>query len=147
MPTKRLKGSKVLVKLPFGSTVKASGTGKSKVYGKSQYILLHPKVAKELGFDIVTDRSQSVTFKTASGTSTVQRPVNSGSTRRGSCRLYFQTEKTIDSIKFKSVSVPMPTGAKVIDFINYFTSGKGKSIKLDKLVTPDGKTHSLNDGK
>lgn len=145
---KRLKGSKVLVKLPFGTTTaatKASGSKKGKP-GKSQLVLMHPKVAKELKFTVVTNRSQSVTFKTASGNVTVNRIVSRGCSRRKSCQLFFETEKTIDGIKFKSVNVQMPSGTTVIDFVNYFTTGGGKTLKLAKLITPDGKTHSLSDG-
>lgn len=145
---KRLKGSKVLVKLPFGTTTaatKATGSKKAKP-GKSQLIMIHPKIAKELKFTVVTDRSQSVSFKTAAGTATVNRIVSRGCSRRKSCKLFFDGEKTIDGLKFKSVNVQMPSGTTVLDFVTYFTTGGGKTLKLAKLITPDGKTHSLSDG-
>ena len=130
------KGSRVLIKLPFGTT--KNGTGGKP--GKSQLIMLKSGVAKELGFKpVVQMPTQKVTFKTAAGSRTVTRLVQ-GSYRRKSVKLIFESPKTIagSTGTYKSVSLPMPSGVVLNDIVQYFHKGAGKSKGVIALVTADG---------
>lgn len=130
------KGSRVLIKLPFGRTV-APKNGKG---GKSQLIMLKAGVAKVLGFKPVTTMpSQKVTFKTAAGSRTTTR-ISQGSYRRKSVKLIFESPKSISgsSGTYKTVSLPVPNGVLISDIVNYFHKGAGKSKGVIALVTSDG---------
>lgn len=139
MATKRgpTKGSRVLVELPFGKTVK----GKNGKGGKSKLIMLKQGVAKELGFKPVTTLPvQTVTMKTAAGSRTVKR-LSQGSYRRKSVKLIFESPKTIagSTGSYKTVSLPMPSGVTLNDIVQYFHKGAGKSKGVIALISPDGK--------
>lgn len=128
------KGSRVLVKLPFGRTT----TGKNP---KGQLVLVKQGVAKELGFTPVKQLpTKQVTFKTAAGSRTVTR-ISQGSFKRKSVKLIFEKPRSIFGSKgtYKTVSLPMPSGVTVNDIVKYFHTGAGKSKNVIALVTPDGK--------
>jgi hypothetical protein len=132
------KGARVLVKLPFGRTVAASG----KKAGKSQLVKVKENVAKELGFKpITTLPTKSVTFKTASGSATVKRVSATGSYRRKSVTLLFNKAKTVGKSPgtYKSVALPLGSGCTVTDAIVYFQKN-GKSKGIVGIRTPDGVT-------
>lgn len=128
------KGSRVLVKLPFGRTK----TGKN---GKSQLILIKQGVAKELGFQVVKQLpKKTVEMKTAAGNRKVTR-LSQGSYKRKSVKLVFEKPRAIAGSKgtYKTVSLPMPSGVTIVDIVQYFHTGAGKSKNVIALITPDGK--------
>jgi len=129
------KGSRILVKLPFGSE-KTSG-GKLA----SQLIEVKQGVARVLGFEpIRVLPTKTVTFKTARGTARSTR-FGRGSWRRRSVKLIFKAPKTITGSTgtYKTVSLPLPSGVTLDDVIKYFHTGAGKSKGVIALVSPDGK--------
>ena len=137
MATKRgpTKGSRILVKLPFGRA-KTGGVHKA-----SQYISIKQGVATILGFKPVTNvPTQKVKYKTAKGTATVTRRIE-GSYRQRSVRLIFSAPKSIKGSKgtFKSVSMPVPSGVTLDDIVKYFHVGAGKSKGVIGMITPAGK--------
>jgi hypothetical protein len=132
------KGSRILVKLPFGRTVAAKG----KTPGKSQLVKVKENVAKELGFAAVKAlETKSVQFKTAKGTATVKRISSVGSYRRKSVILLFKDAKKIGNSPglYKSVSLPLGSGCTVTDAIVYFQKN-GKAKGVVGIRTPDGVT-------
>lgn len=129
------KGSRVLVKLPFAA-LKTGGGEKA-----GQLISIKQGVAKLLGFKPLTKApTVKVKFKTAKGTATVTRLLQ-GSYKRRSVKLIFATPQVIIGSrgKFKSVSLPLCSGATIAGAVAYFQVGAGKDKKVIALVTPDGK--------
>lgn len=129
------KGSRILVKLPFGRD-KTSG-GKPA----SQLIEIKQGVANILGFDPVkTLPVKSVKFKTARGFANAPR-YGRGSYKRRSVKLIFKAPKTIKGSngKYKTVSLPLPSGVTLDDVIKYFHTGAGKNKGVIAMVSPDGK--------
>lgn len=136
------KGSRVLVKLPFASA--KNGGGKKA----GQLVLIKQGVAKLLDFKPVAKAPVvKVKFKTASGTATVDRLVQ-GSYRQRSVKLIFSTPQTIvgSQGRFKSVSLPLCSGATIADVVKYFQEGAGKDNKVIALITPAGKRIQWDNG-
>lgn len=132
------KGGRVLVKLPFGRTVKP----KDGRAGQSQLVKLKENVAKFLDLKPVTKlETTSVKFKTARGTATAKRIKNAGSYRRASVKLILNKASKIGNSPgtYKTVSLPLGSGCTVTDAIVYFQE-KGKSKGIVGLTTPDGRT-------
>lgn len=126
------KGVRILVKLPFAETK----TGGGKPAG--DLIRVKSGVAKLLKFQAVEAPRKEVTFKTASGTAKAER-LKSGAYRGRSVKLIFKQSKTIDGKKYKSVSLPLCSGASIADVVKYFESGAGKPIGVAGIITPHGK--------
>lgn len=129
------KGSRILVKLPFGRA-KTSG-GKPA----SQLIEVKQGVARVLGFEPVKALPvKTVSFKTASGTARAPR-MGRGSYKRKSVKLIFKAPKTIagSTGQYKSVSLPIPSGVTLDDVVKYFHTGAGRSKGVIALVSPDGR--------
>lgn len=128
------KGSRVMVKLPFGRTK----TGKNP---KSQYIMIKQGVAQALGFKPVTEIPKvTIKTKTAAGQRQITRLVQ-GSYRRRSVKLIFENPKTIKGSTgtYKSVSLPVPSGVVLADIVAYFQKGAGKGKGVIGLVSSDGR--------
>lgn len=129
------KGSRILVKLPFGRD-KTSGNKPA-----SQLIEVKQGVARVLGFEPVKALPvKTVTFKTARGSAKAPR-MGRGSYKRKSVKLIFKAPKTITGSKgqYKSVSLPMPSGVTLDDIVKYFHTGAGKNKGVIALVSPSGR--------
>jgi hypothetical protein len=115
------KGARVLVKLPFGRTVAASG----KKPGKSQLVRVKQGVAKELG---LVPLKAIPTVKVTGKSGTYTRIAATGSYRQESVTLIFDTAKSIKGStgSYKTVSLPLGSGCTITDAVKYFEkSGKG----------------------
>lgn len=129
------KGSRILVKLPFGRT--KTGGGKAA----SQYISVKQGVATLLGFKPVANvPTKTVRFKTAKGTATTQRRID-GSYKQRSVILIFNAPKSIPGSRgsYKTVSLPIPSGVTLDDVAKYFHVGAGKNKGVIGMITPAGK--------
>lgn len=125
------KGSRILVELP-------SPLADEK---KGNLISIKQGVATLLGFNPVAKIPRTeVTIKTAAGERKIER-LRSGSYRRRQVTLYFEKPQTVKGSKgkYKSVSMPIPSGTSIADVVEYFSSGAGKNRKVAALKTPDGK--------
>lgn len=113
------KGARVLVKLPFGKEVKATG----KKPGKSQYVRMKEGVAKELGFKPV---SSIPTITVTGKNGTYKRLSVSGSFRQKSITLIFTAPRSIKGStgQYDTVSIPIGTGCTVTDAVKYFEKNK-----------------------
>lgn len=126
------KGVRILVKLPFAE----EKTGGGKPAGN--LIRVKSGVAKLLGFKSTPAPKTEVSFKTASGTAKAER-LKGGAYKGRSVKLIFGQAKTIDGKKYKSVSLPLSSGATIADTVKYFESGEGKSKGIAGIITPHGK--------
>lgn len=127
------KGARILVKLPFAE----EKTGGGKPAGT--LIRVKSSVAKLLKFQAVEAPRKEGSFKTASGTAKAER-LKSGAYKLRSVKLIFASKKSIDGKQYKSVSLPLCSGASIADVVKYFQSGAGKPIGVAGIITPHGKT-------
>lgn len=133
------KGSRVLVKLPFAEAKTSSGKNNA-----GQHILIKSGVAKYLGFEAVNAPKKIVEVKVlGGGVAKIERQLR-GAYKQRSVKLIFKSPVTITGKSYKSVSLPLCSGASIADVADYFESGAGKSKKVIALITPHGQRIPLN---
>lgn len=129
MATRRgpTKGSRILVKLPFGTNRAPKGT----IKGVSSLVKVKEGIADLLGLKALTKIPESkVTFKTAAGSRTVTRVQKLGSYRQQSITLILKKPTTIKGSKglYDTVSLPLGSGCTISDAVKWLQENKSSIV-------------------
>lgn len=140
-----VEGTRVIVKLPF----------KGATNNEDQFTMIKKPVAEALNFEVentsknfyeVSANVKDDPDKKTSGTKKIKR-VRLPGYRNQSIRVIFEKAKTINKKSVKSVSFPITSSVLIYDVIEYFETGKGKGLDVEKIITSRGQTYPISPKK